>query len=266
MKATRLVFFFSFLGALIILMAGLRPFQVHAIMAGTPSRTEIQATRTRKPEKPPSAAYIIPRLCGRLVFVTEQGTGVTRAALNSCSFGKLYIFAVNPRDMVPYYQIRDATISSGPRFLSNQFGPLDLYITAFDNYVGIDSCSQCGKYMPPPTWTHAPLTPYTPTPIPPTRTPYVPSPTSTDTPTLAPWQVTETPGMFERLYGTYTPTGKPALTAEKQIIPTVRGSPTEDNPVEKDNPLTHPLVIFIGALLLSVFLTYLVYIWTIRQK
>jgi hypothetical protein len=263
-SATRLIFLLCLLAGLGMWMAAAQTFQAGA--AGTPSPTETRATRTKKPERQPPPAVLIPRLCGKLVFITEAETGLVRAALRTCSQGKIYIFAVNPREVVPYYQFRDAVIASGPRFLSNEYGVLDLYITTFKNFVGIDSCSQCGEYMPPPTWTHAPLTPYTSTPLPPTRTLYVPSPTATATVTLAPWEVTETPGMFELLYGTNIPSSSPAGTTTIQVSPTFGQTPTEDVAIEKKNPLTSPLVVFIGLLLVSILLTYLVYIRTVRSR
>ena len=78
--------------------------------------------------------------------------------------------------------------------------------------------------MLPPTWTEVPLTPYTPTPIPPTRTPW-PTPASpTPSPTLAPEQITATSNLFELLHGTATSTSTEISQTElaQTATPTAR--------------------------------------------
>jgi len=143
---------------------------------------------------------------------------------------------------------------------------IDIYITDFNNYVGISSCSECGMYMLASTWTEVPLTPYTPTPIPPTSTPYIPTPNSTTTPTLAPYQVTLTPGMFERLYGTHTPTALPSGTPTIAPTPSSPASMVSATSPTTDNPSRSPLVLAIGLLMIMVGLMYLIWLTVMRPK
>ncbi len=170
----------------------------------------------------PVSTGTIGRLCGELVYLQDKRNGVKDIGLKACNSNRIYIFYRHPRDLVPFYQFRDANVGTGLELCDKQFGCLDNYLIGFKNYIGLESCAECGKQMLP-TWTTAPLTPYTPTPPPPTHTPFQPSATASFTPTLAPWQVTETPRLFELLQGTPT-------------APTKTASPTAPAPTSSPSP------------------------------
>ena len=183
---------------------------------------KLTSTRTKRPEKL-TASIKIDRLCGQLIFLTEYSTGVSTTGIRPCGGGKPYIFKVFPRDNVPYFQFRDVTIeTTNQKFCTEKYGCINQYITYFQNYVGLESCNVCGISMAPPTWTQAPLTPYTPTPIPPTRTLWPTPESPTPSPTFAPGEVTPTLNLFEVLYGTATPTTTAAISAQ----PTPSETPT----------------------------------------
>jgi hypothetical protein len=224
------------------------------------------ATRAKKPEKPLSTIFTVPRLCGQLVYLTEYETGVGAIGLKPCDRGGIFVFRRHPRDLVPFYQIRNARVVSGEQLKTDQYGTLDLYITTFKNYVGIESCDQCGMYMQPPTWTAAPLTPFTLTPRTPPPTLYIPSSTSTDTPTLAPWQVTATPRISDLLFGTNIPTGTPTVKS----IPSPSSMLTSDADLPaasaRATPWNSPLVWGIGLLLLFIGIAYLAWLTVMRMK
>ena len=208
--------------------------------AGTRAAKLKKATRTPKPTKVTTKAgqrgfiFVTPEshmLCGELVFINSFSKikitpnvkpTVSVIGLRRCDGGGILIFKTRPRDLIQFFQFRDAEIGTGQEICSAYYGCLDRYITTFQNYIGLESCDACGISMLPPTWTQAPLTPYTPTPIPPTRTPW-PTPVSpTPSPTLAPEEITPTSDLFELLHGTETP----ASSAVSQAQPTVTGTPT----------------------------------------
>ncbi len=227
---------------------------LRATLAQAAGGCDVQdASYTRKPKKeekgtpdrggtPEKWAHT---LCGRLVYLTYavpsgkgwvplfvDGEKVHTIGLLPChGGGKPYIFRIKPMDLLYYYQFRNVEFATGKRVCTMEYGCLDLYITMFQNYVGMDRCSDCGKYNRPPTWTHVPLTPFTATPIPPTQALIYPSsPTLTETPTPTLGTVTATPDLFDVLYGEPTPTAtptpatKPAVTSTLQ--PTVTATPT----------------------------------------
>ena len=186
------------------------------------SAPKLTSTRTKRPEKL-TVSFKIDRLCGELIFLTEYSTGVSTTGIRPCGGGKPYIFKVFPRDTVPYFQFRDVQIeTTNQKFCTEKYGCINQYITYFQNYVGLESCNVCGISMAPPTWTQAPLTPYSPTPIPPTRTPWSTPESPSPSPTLAPGEVTPTPNLFEVLYGTDTPTSIAAIPSQ----PTASETPT----------------------------------------
>jgi hypothetical protein len=195
-------------------------------MAASPTKTK----KSDKPTKTPLGGkswFLIytPEshiLCGELVYITSFSKvkpiktsvipTVATIGLRPCNGGNILIFRTHPRDLVQFYQFRDAEIGTGSEICTEEYGCLDQYITTFKNYIGLESCDACGVSMLPPTWTQVPLTPYTPTPIPPTRTPW-PTPVSpTPSPTLAPEQITPTLNLFELLHGTETPTSVASQT------------------------------------------------------
>jgi len=190
-------------------------------------------------------------LCGRLVYFTDDYSGLSMIGLVPCGRQKPYVFKRHPRDLVPYFQFRNAKIKQTSRswesvkkdiemnrtnktppsvddytwvVYSPVYGYLDEYIVSFKNYVGIEDCDECGKWNLPPTWTHAPKFSYTPTPTgtsTPTSTPVTPSPTPTST------IVTPTKSIAEVLFGdtpsafpTAGPPGGLAITPKPVIQPT----------------------------------------------
>jgi hypothetical protein len=202
-------------------------------------------------------------LCGQLVFLNyheltvKQESGIKKAAtrppqgelhttigLLPCGGGPPLIFKIRPRELVVFYQFRNPTIEQGQNACVQGYGCLNQYITNFDNFVGMNSCSECGLYNQQPTWTHVPLTPFTATPIPPTQALILANsatPTETLTPTSGP--ATPTPGLFELLHGTPSPEVSTAT-------PTRRPSPTA-TPVSQAKPIL-PCRSPLGAGLLSL--------------
>ncbi|MBN1148985.1 MAG: hypothetical protein JXA78_17135 [Anaerolineales bacterium] len=196
------------------------------------------------------ARNIIPRLCGKLAFLTDYETGIQKLAILPCDGGMPYLLKTHPRDIIPYYQFRNAVVARASQLLSEQlrvknklaretteaggdpdivlpneyvgvlctveYGCVDRYITTYDNYVGINACDECGLYNRPPTWTSVPLFSYTPTasqaPTS-TATPLTPSPTRTPT------VLTPTQPLSEVLFGT------PLPTATATLIPTRTWTP-----------------------------------------
>lgn len=165
------------------------------------------------------ANYTYGHLCGHLIYlVDDMNPTIKTTGLLPCGGGKPMIFKVHPRDNIPYFQFRNVSTHRGSEICDKVYGCLDTYITSFQNYIGIDSCQMCGIANLPPTWTHAPLTPYTFTPVPPTPTLYIPSQTPTDTPSPTLGTVTNTPNLFEILKGTATP--GPSPTEALALAPT----------------------------------------------
>jgi len=211
-----------------------------AAMVATPTKTR----KLEKPTKTPLGVikFSTPetsRLCGELVYLTNYKDPTKQTiGLRPCGGSVVYIFGTHPRDLIQYYQFRDPKIGTGKKICTVECGCIDEYLNSFKNYIGIKNCSQCGVAQLPPTWTEIPLTPYTPTPRPPTSTPNVPSPTSTETPTFSPAQVTQTPGLFELLFGTLTSTASPTAAqppppaaTQPQPPPTAQATtPTRTNP------------------------------------
>jgi len=157
-----------------------------------------------------------PRLCGELVFLQDTKTGYKTIGLKPCGSQKPFIFYTKPRDLVQYYQFRDAVLERGKTLCDSYYGCLNVYISTFQNYVGLESCRDCGvRYLP--TWTLAPLTPYTPTPPPPSETPE--PPTATPTFTMTPLPVTDTPELSEVLFGSETADASPSPTAGMSVTP-----------------------------------------------
>lgn len=168
-------------------------------------------------------------MCGKLVFIDgyypkiHGHPKVSTIGVIPCGSGKPLIFGIHPRSLVPYYQFRDPKIGAGQMICTEKYGCLDQYLTSFKNYVGIESCSECGKYGIPPTWTEAPLTPYTPTPVPPTNTPWPTRVTPTATRTLSPDEITPTLDLFDLLHGA---TDTPTASATSQPQPALANTPT----------------------------------------
>jgi len=203
----------------------------------------------------PVSTGTIGRLCGSLVYLRDKRNGVKDIGLKACNSNRIYIFYRHPRDLVPFYQFRDASVGTGLELCDKQFGCLDNYLINFKNYIGLESCDECGKQMLP-TWTTAPLTPYTPTPPPPTPTPFQPSPTVSFTPTLAPWQATETPGLFELLQGTPTAPTETALPPTQ--LPALSPSPSPGAPASALGRVSRsPLFLGVIFLAFGLLLAYL---------
>ena len=204
----------------------------------------ITPSKTPKPEKititPTQVDYsrgrgvpriFTSRLCGELVFFTGYTTGdetneLSLVGLIPCGMGAPYIMNRHPRDIVRFYQFRDPRIGTGEKICTQRWGCLDTYITGFKNYIGLESCAECGKGSAP-TWTHVPLTPYTFTPIPPTRTPWPTMVTPTLTRTLSPDEITPTLSLFELLQGTFTPTSPSMPTPTEKATQRVGEVPSE---------------------------------------
>ncbi|MFM8321537.1 MAG: hypothetical protein ACKOC5_11540 [Chloroflexota bacterium] len=207
------------------------------------------------------------RFCGKLVFMVNYETGVGMAGLVPCSGSSVpLIFSQHPRDLVPFYQFRDLRIEKGDLICTEEHGCLDRYVAGFQNYIGIDSCSACGMNVPS-TWTQIPLTPFTATSVPPTSTPYVPSPTPTLTATLAPWQVTATPEIFDLLRDTPSPSVPPSSTAAATPTVPPGGSVTPETPAAPPaQPGLSPLVLGIGFIAASLALAYGLWVWSMRER
>jgi hypothetical protein len=168
---------------------------------------------------------VIPHLCGKLVFVTNYKTGLQEMALLPCTgSGQPYILKTHPRDVIPYYQFRNARIS-GTDICTLEYGCLSKAIAIFDNYVGINNCNECGLFGVPPTWTQPPKFTYTPTPTPtPTLSPTPVTPSATPTQTV----VTPTIPLSQLIFGTpeptFTNTASPIPTPQP-VVPTVTQTP-----------------------------------------
>lgn len=234
-KAIRIIFvLLALLGVLFIeitLQAGIARADSYERMdarADTP-------TKGPKPEKPTRTPlggllFVTPEthiLCGELVFIDSYNQiksnlkpTVSAIGLRRCNGGGILIFQIRPCDLIQFYQFRDAKIGTGKELCSEIYGCLDRYITTFQNYIGLESCAACGISMLPPTWTQVPLTPYTSTPIPPTRTPWPTPITPTSSPTLAPEQVTPTLSLFEILQESETPTSSATSQASSTLTAT----------------------------------------------
>jgi len=157
-----------------------------------------------------------PRLCGELVYLQDTKTGYKTIGLKPCGSQKPLIFHTKPRDLVQYYQFRDAVLERGKTICDPNYGCLSTYISTFKNYVGLENCRECGvRYLP--TWTLAPLTPYTPTSPPPSETPE--PPTATPTFTMTPLPVTDTPELSDVLFGSETALANPMPTAGISVTP-----------------------------------------------
>jgi hypothetical protein len=209
---------------------------------GTRTPKPEKATRTPKPSKTPVGLiiWVTPvshMLCGELVYINSftkikpvesaiEPT-VSVIGLRRCDGKGVLIFQTRPRDLIQFFQFRDAEIVEGSEICTKYYGCLNRYITTFQNYIGLESCDACGVSMLPATWTQAPLTPYTPTPIPPTRTPWPTPESPTPSPTLSPIEVTPTLEIFELLQGTETST--PSIT--EPVQPTMTGSATSQAPL-----------------------------------
>jgi hypothetical protein len=217
---------------------------------------------------------LISHLCGRLVYLTytlptNYGKGTPRSNLKyhtigliPCSGTKPLIFQIKPRQIVPYYQLRDAQISAGREICTKEYGCLDQYIATFQNFVGIKDCLDCRTFGVPPTWTKAPLTPYTPTSPPPTPTYFTPTPTETETPTLSPSEMTPTLSLFEALHGTFTPTS-PGTSLSVSFTPTPNLTST---PIPFSAPAASRsfwLTPLVAGLLLAIGVILLAY-WSLR--
>lgn len=211
---------------------------------------ELKPTNTRWA---PVRTGTVSRLCGALVYLQDKRTGRKGIGLKVCNSAKIYIFYRHPRDLVTYYQFRDAAVGKGPMLCDAQYGCIDKYLINFKNYIGLESCDDCGKSRLP-TWTTAPLTPYTPTPPPPTATLYRPSPTASFTPTLAPWQATATPGLFELLRGTTaapSATPSPVLETASASLSSSPSAPPSTLERFSGSPLFLGLIFLLFGLLLA---------------
>ena len=166
-----------------------------------------------------------PSLCGKLVFLTgyypapgKTKISVATIGLIPCGIGKPLIFQIHPRYLVPYYQFEGAEIGAGRMICTDQYGCLDQYILTFDTFYDLENCAQCGLVNLPPTWTHVPLTPFTPTlspTPPPTPTPFPTIALPTPQPTQPSDAVLPSVDVFELLHTTPSPS------------PTLQPSPTE---------------------------------------
>ena len=88
-------------------------------------------------------------LCGKLIFLTEEKTGAIRLGLRPCTDAeKVYVFSQNPADLYNVYQFKNVEIESGEPFQSKEYGKLKQYITGWDSYVQLASCSDCNKGIP----------------------------------------------------------------------------------------------------------------------
>jgi hypothetical protein len=165
-----------------------------------------------KVEKKP--ANVVSHLCGKLVFVTNYKTGLQEMAILPCTgSGKPYLLRTHPRDIIPYFQFRNAKLGSTD-ICTLEYGCLSQAINTYDNYVGIDSCNECRLFGVQPTWTHPPKFSYTPTStITPTFTPTPVTPSATPTQTV----VTPTKPISEIIFGTREPT--PSNTASPVPVP-----------------------------------------------
>jgi hypothetical protein len=184
---------------------------------------QLLATLILRAEKRPS--NVISHLCGKLVFVTNYRTGLQEMGILPCKGrGQPYILRIHPRDIIPFYQFRNARIG-GTDICTLEYGCLSQAIYTYDNYVGINNCDECGLFGVPPTWTRPPKFSYTPTS---TATP-TPSPTPV-TPSATPTQtvVTATKPLSEIIFGTreptYTSTASPIPTPQPEGL---TATPTE---------------------------------------
>lgn len=222
---------FSRLALLLIALVGVLAVQV-ALQTRLAQASSSQADCYQSTENVETPWAIDPTqrpgiMCGKLVFIEgyypkiNGHPRVSTIGVIPCGQGKPLIFGVHPRSLVPYYQFRDPKTGRGQMICSEKYGCLDQYLVSFKNYVGIESCSECGKYGLPPTWTDVPLTPYTFTPVPPTSTPWPTRVTPTATRTLSPDEITPTLELFDLLHG-----ASDTPTASATAKPTLAGTPT----------------------------------------
>ncbi len=205
-----------------------------------------------------------PRLCGELVFLEDMKTGYKTIGLKPCGSQKPFIFYTKPRDLVPYYQFRDAVLERGEKICDRYYGCLNVYISTFKNYVGLEKCSDCGVvYLP--TWTLAPLTPYTPTPPPPSETPE--PPTATPTFTMTPLPVTDTPELSDVLFGSETTVASATPTVGMSPTPVVPAGleltiiPTRSFPVSERGKIWPYLLAGFVILFAAVLLAF----WSLNR-
>ena len=139
----------------------------------------------------------VDRLCGKLIILKDLKFEKYYLGLQVCGGGDILIFQTRPRELLNYYQLREAKIGKGAK-ISTELGDFTHYITTFESYIPISDCSECGKILTPtprelvgtpegtqslvfPTATIGlPTATFTRTPVP---TPTVPSPTPTIQPT-----------------------------------------------------------------------------------
>ena len=200
------------------------------------------------PQAESRPSNVIPHLCGKLVFVTNYETGLQEMGILPCTGrGQPYLLRTHPRDIIPYYQFRNAKIG-GTDICTLEYGCLSQAINTYENYVGINSCNECGLFGVPPTWTLPPKFSYTPTS---TATP-TPSPTPV-TPSATPTQtvVTATKPLSEIIFGTLEPT----LTSTASPIPTPQPVTLKATPTETGG---FPGNLCAGGLGLAVFASGLV--------
>ena len=197
----------------------------------------------------PRGAQATPKpitLCGKLVFLTgyyleRDKPQVATIGLLPCGKGKPLIFQIHPRYLVPYYQFEDAVIGTGRAICTDQYGCLDQYITTFKTFYDLENCAQCGLANAAPTWTHVPLTPFTPTlspTPPPTPTPFPTIALPTPQPTQPSDAVLPSVDVFELLHA--TPSPGPTASA------TLQPSPTETPGVQRGvlaTPIDRPTAI-----------------------
>ncbi len=103
---------------LILALAGLQSKWVQAEADGnlaTKGTKAATATRTTRPEKV-GENKLYSRLCGQLVFLTDRLNGQQKLGLKPCGSGKPFIFEKHPRDIVAFYQLRDAEVRKGSTF------------------------------------------------------------------------------------------------------------------------------------------------------
>ena len=198
-------------------------------------------------------------MCGQLValhgYYNQPGKPeVDTIGLIPCNSAIPLIFKVHPKHLVPFYRFRNVKTGKGKEICTLEYGCLNQYITSFKNYISLKDCAECELKGLPATWTQAPLTPYTPTAVLPTRTPWPTRVSPSPGATLAPGEITPTAGLFERLYGTTSPT--PSSPDMLQISATILAFPptliSEDMPEQPLYRRIHPV-----ALLLLVLLVFL---------
>lgn len=98
----------------------------------------------------------IMNLCGRLVFIQVLDGSITMLGLVPCNGTKPYIFDQRPAQLANAYRFYDAVIKSGAKVKTRGYGTLNQYITDWDSYIILNSCSECSggpkpTYAPPST-------------------------------------------------------------------------------------------------------------------